>query len=73
MPLYEFRCPSCTHEFEALVRKDETPRCPTCESPRVEKLLSAAAARVGGTLPITGGCPPPEAGPCGPGCCLLPG
>ncbi|MBA3316271.1 MAG: zinc ribbon domain-containing protein [Planctomycetota bacterium] len=70
MPLYEFRCPTCSREFEALVRPTEQAICPSCRSPKVERLLSVTSARVTGTGPAA--CPPVEAGPCGPGCCRLP-
>lgn len=74
MPLFEFRCGSCDAVFEELVRGSQKVNCPSCESKQVEKLMSASAGRVAGgsALPITGSCPPPEAGPCGTGCCRLP-
>lgn len=40
MPIYEYRCASCTHEFEALVRGGGDPACPECADERVERLLS---------------------------------
>jgi putative FmdB family regulatory protein len=44
MPLYEYRCLACRHEFEALVRaQDPAPACPSCKSGDLEKLLSAAS------------------------------
>jgi len=30
MPLYAFRCQTCSHEFETLARFEETPECPAC-------------------------------------------
>ena len=31
MPIYEFRCTACTHEFEELVfSRSAAPRCPRC-------------------------------------------
>jgi len=71
VPLYEFRCAGCETQYELLVRNGEKPACPECGSVRAEKLLSAPAVRA--ALPVAGACPPPEAGPCGPGCCRLPG
>ena len=76
MPLFEYRCQSCATTFEALVRgaAREKVNCASCESDAVEPLMSAPAApAVGKSLPIAGGCPPPAAGPCGTGCCRLPG
>ena len=41
MPLYEFECQSCGHEFEALVRGTESPVCPSCGRDKLQRLLSA--------------------------------
>ncbi|MFH5802871.1 zinc ribbon domain-containing protein [Alienimonas sp. DA493] len=78
MPLFEYRCRSCDARFEALVRGAARDRaevsCESCDSAEVERLMSAPAAPAkSASLPIAGGCPPPEAGPCGTGCCRLPG
>jgi putative FmdB family regulatory protein len=44
MPLYEYLCTACKHEFEALVRsQDPAPACPSCKSADLEKLLSGFA------------------------------
>jgi len=44
MPLYEYVCKACHHEFEALVRsQDPAPECPSCRSSDLEKLITAAA------------------------------
>ena len=40
MPLYDFRCRACGHEFEALVRPPAGPACPACASADLERLLS---------------------------------
>lgn len=72
MPLLEFRCSTCVKDFEVLVRRDESPVCPICQSVNVEKLISSPTARISGSLPVAGACPPIEAGPCKPGCCRLP-
>jgi putative FmdB family regulatory protein len=65
MPIYEYACDDCRGEFEVLVRGNESPVCPTCGSPRLEKLLSVPAAHTGGSrgsLPI---CETPSPGTCG--------
>jgi putative FmdB family regulatory protein len=44
MPLYEYVCKACKHEFETLVRsQDPPPACPSCNSGDLEKLITAAA------------------------------
>ena len=43
MPIYDFRCKGCGHEFEALVRRNDTPACPACHSGNLERLLSTFA------------------------------
>jgi len=43
MPLYDFHCRTCGHEFEALVRGSESPACPSCQSRDLERLLSGFA------------------------------
>ncbi len=47
MPIYEFVCEDCGHEFETLVRNREEVkevRCANCNSPRVKRLMSATGA-----------------------------
>ena len=74
MPVYEYRCPDCTHLFEKLVSFSEASRgvnCPTCGT-QASKLLStfAAIGVAGGSAasaqaaPMAGG-----GGCCGGGCC----
>ena len=45
MPLYDFRCRACGHEFEALVRPQDAsaPQCPACQHRELEKLLPTFA------------------------------
>lgn len=43
MPLYEYRCRSCSRRFETLVFGDEKPACPKCQGRDLEKLWSAFA------------------------------
>jgi putative FmdB family regulatory protein len=40
MPIFEYECRGCGHEFEQLVRTGDLPVCPSCASPDLEKLLS---------------------------------
>ena len=40
MPIYDYRCLQCGHEFEALVLKSSSPACPSCEGRDLEQLVS---------------------------------
>lgn len=40
MPIYEYACEACGHEFELLIRGETTPRCPDCAEERVIRKLS---------------------------------
>lgn len=48
MPLYEYRCESCEHVFEALVQGREKPACARCGAKKLEKLISAFAVSTSG-------------------------
>ena len=43
MPLYEYECRGCHHQFEQLIRTGDTPACPKCHSGDLERLLSHVA------------------------------
>ena len=43
MPLYDFQCRTCGHEFEALVRPGHDADCPSCHGTDLERLLSGFA------------------------------
>ena len=43
MPIFEYECRGCGHEFEQLVRPGDVPACPSCQSRELEKLLSLAS------------------------------
>ncbi len=49
MPIYEYKCRDCGDEFEALVRKSDTPSCPKCSSTELERLLSLPALKTEST------------------------
>jgi putative FmdB family regulatory protein len=74
MPLYEYACKQCRHEFEALVRGAEAPECPACRGRELERRLSVFAAHTTGAAPrfasapgACGSCGDPR----GPGACAL--
>lgn len=61
MPLYEFTCRKCGHQFEELLAmadlKGDKVKCPACGSPRIEKGFSSfATAATGPAGGATGGC-----------------
>jgi putative FmdB family regulatory protein len=45
MPIYEYACRGCGRQFEALVRTNDTPSCPSCASQDLERLLSLPAIK----------------------------
>jgi putative FmdB family regulatory protein len=76
MPIFEYVCKDCDHEFEALVFGSDKAACPKCQSKRLTPQLSVFAVangRQGGSTSAssTGAC-----GSCGdprgPGSCSLP-
>ena len=50
MPLYEYRCDTCEHEFEALQKMSDESliHCPACDEATLRKLVSAAGFRLKG-------------------------
>lgn len=73
MPIYEYACRQCGHEFETLVRSGAAPDCPSCHSTELEKKLSvfATAGPSADALPAAMG-PCASCGhPDGPGSCGL--
>ena len=43
MPIYEYKCRKCSHEFERLIRNNEVPACPECAAADVERKLTLGA------------------------------
>ena len=58
MPMFEYRCTRCGHEFEELVFGDENPVCPACRAEATEKLISKPCRHCEGGSLGEGGCPP---------------
>ena len=75
MPIFEYACRACGHQFEYLTREGLSPSCPSCQGADLQKLLSAFAVSAnGGGRPSTR----EAVGPCGtcgdsrgPGSCSL--
>jgi putative FmdB family regulatory protein len=74
MPIFEYICQGCDHEFEALVYGSDKPECPKCHSKKLSARLSvfAVAAKASSTsasaIEACGSCGDPR----GPGACSLP-
>lgn len=71
MPLLEYRCSDCGKKTENLVLAGEAaraPKCPSCGSKKVSRLLSTFAAQ--SSTPSKGGFDPATA--CGGGACGMP-
>lgn len=74
MPLFEYACRTCAHQFELLVRSSEAPACPACHGTALERKLSVFTAQRGLTSDSRAAAPGP-CGACGdprgPGACSL--
>jgi putative FmdB family regulatory protein len=60
MPIFEYICQECQHEFETLVFGREKAKCPKCKSQKLSPQLSVFA--VSATSPASTS---PGAGACG--------
>ena len=60
MPIFEYRCRDCDHEFEAIVFGSRQPECPACKATSLEKRLSTFATHVAGASAARA-----TPGPCG--------
>ena len=74
MPIFEYICKECDHQFEALVYGQEKAECPKCHGRKLAPQLSVFAVSAkgsAGTAPSSSAC-----GSCGdprgPGSCSLP-
>ena len=77
MPIFEYVCKECQHEFEALIFGQQKAECPKCHGKNLEPQLSvfAVSAKSGsGTAassPMTAGPCGSCGDPCGVGACSL--
>lgn len=67
MPIYEFVCGQCDHQFEVLFLSadEEMPECPKCGHRGVEKIMSAGSFRANGIPTGSGGFKAPSCAPSG--------
>jgi putative FmdB family regulatory protein len=49
MPIFDFSCQACGHQFEVLVRGEATVACPSCKSANLKRLPSLPSVRTSGT------------------------
>lgn len=68
MPLYQYTCQKCEHDFKALVNRGDEVACPKCASTKLEKLPSMPGLpQAKDAFPSA--CGDPSLPPCGaPGC-----
>jgi putative FmdB family regulatory protein len=74
MPIHEFACKACGHEFETLTRASVQPECPSCHSVELDKKLSvfATASTAPSRMPALADGPCGSCGhPAGPGACAF--
>ena len=78
MPIFEYICKECHHEFEALVYGKEKAECPKCHAKKLEQQLSVFAVSAVSTKGSSPSASPSSSGSCGscgdprgPGACSL--
>jgi putative FmdB family regulatory protein len=73
MPIFEYICQECEHEFEALVFGKDKASCPKCQSKKLAPQLSVFAVSGKGASPSA--MPAGSCGSCGdprgPGSCAM--
>jgi len=75
MPIYEYICQKCNHQFEALLYGKEKAECPKCHATRLAPQLSVFAVSAGSTKRSAASPARSACGSCGdprgPGACSL--
>jgi putative FmdB family regulatory protein len=73
MPIFEYICKECRHEFEALVYGKQKAACPKCHATKLEPQLSVFAVAAKGSSPSASASAGSACGSCGdprgPGSC----
>jgi len=75
MPIFEYICKQCDHEFEAIVYGGQKAECPKCQSKQLAPQLSVFAVAAKGpsrSAPSAGGGCGSCGDPRGPGACSMP-
>jgi len=75
MPIFEYICQKCHHQFEALIYGDQKAECPKCHASKLAPQLSVFAVSAKSSSSSSS---PRPAGPCGscgdprgPGSCSM--
>ncbi len=75
MPIFEYVCKECSHDFEAIVYSSQKAECPKCHSKKLEPQLSVFAVSAKGPSSSSRMSAPGPCGSCGdprgPGSCSL--
>jgi putative FmdB family regulatory protein len=75
MPIFEYVCRECDHQFEAIVMSSQKPTCPKCESKKLDQQISRFAVSGGDQTSSfaadSGGACGTCGDPRGPGACSL--
>jgi putative FmdB family regulatory protein len=75
MPIFEYICKTCDHQFEALVYGKQKASCPKCQATKLEPRLSVFAVSAKGASTPSRSAMPGPCGSCGdprgPGSCSL--
>ena len=67
MPIFEYRCESCGHKFEAILFGEQKAECPKCHTEKLEQQLSTFAVNAKSQSPSS-------AAGCGQSnCCMMNG
>lgn len=68
MPIYEYTCRKCGHEFEVIMFGDDTPQCPECGDKNPQKNMSSFGFSVGSRFKSSGSSPGGCSGCSAPDC-----
>ncbi len=51
MPLYEYKCQSCEHQFEEMQKMTDAPltKCPKCAKDQLQKVISSTSFSLKGS------------------------
>jgi putative FmdB family regulatory protein len=75
MPIFEYVCKECQHEFESIVFGKQKAECPKCQSKKLEPQLSVFAVSAKGGAASQPSMSPEPCGSCGdargPGACSM--